>query len=141
MRQHERCFMFDRNGKLTRNGAAEIIREGGSVCIKGVVISDLAALPSEAYFAKGDANAEAIARRNLEREIAEKQAQLNALNKPSPVSTTPGTVTKYASLEGLGTEQLKERAKQAGVPHYWTMGDEKLVAAIREKESLGPQPA
>lgn len=76
---------YTRDGKLTRAGMEHVIRSGGSVVHEGKVYSKMEHLPSEADLAKGDADAEAAALENINRQRAQldaQEAQLKA-SKPS----------------------------------------------------------
>lgn len=49
--------MYDANGKLTRAGAEQAIREGGTVTLNGRMYGKIETLPPETEFAVGDEQA------------------------------------------------------------------------------------
>jgi hypothetical protein len=53
------------DGKLTRAGMEQAIKDGGSVMYKGKILTSLDQLPSEADLAAGDSQRESQARENL----------------------------------------------------------------------------
>jgi hypothetical protein len=67
------------NGKLTRNGALQVIRGGGSVIIGGKQIDREQDLPDEADFAGDDEAAQEAARQRLVEQQKLIDAQLNKL--------------------------------------------------------------
>lgn len=70
---------FGPDGRLTLEGAREVIAEGGSVMMQGKTITKVEDLPSEAQLAKGNRAAMRVARANLKREIARRQEELAEL--------------------------------------------------------------
>lgn len=77
------------NGKLTREGAIEVIKEGGSVSltttdengkVTAATYSRVEDLPDEADFARGDEAAEAAALENLHRQREATDAQIARLS-------------------------------------------------------------
>lgn len=84
--------MYDKNGKLTRAGAEQVIRDGGSAMIGGKLYSKAESLPDEAEFAKGDVAAENAARENLMRQRRELDEQIGRLGAGQ--SQQPATAAK-----------------------------------------------
>lgn len=75
--------MYDDKGNITREGAEQVIREGGTVSINGKTYQTIDSLPDEASFAAGNPGAEAGVRDRLAKQIADAQAQLARLG-PAP---------------------------------------------------------
>jgi hypothetical protein len=128
--------MYDKNGKLTREGAIKVIQSGGSVLFNKNLYTKVESLPNEADFAKGDEQAEAAARASLQKTIDDAQKQLSQLGKPAqsaqqPIGQQPQT-RNPDSLDDLTVVQLKEKAKDANVEGYGTMNKADLIAALRK---------
>jgi hypothetical protein len=96
--------MYDKQGNITREGAEKVIREGGSVAIKGKLYSSIDKLPNEADFAAGDPASEANARVKLEKTIADAQAQLKKLGPAGSVVEVGATAGKGAPKGNAGKE-------------------------------------
>lgn len=77
--------MYDEKGRLTREGAINQIKAGGSVLINGKLYNKVENLPGEADFAKGDTTAEDSARESLLKQKADIEAQLKSLPPKAPV--------------------------------------------------------
>ena len=69
---------------LTREQMERAIDEGGSVLYQGRILTSKEQLPSEAELAKGDANREEAARRELQAQIARLSAELSLLQPAAP---------------------------------------------------------
>jgi hypothetical protein len=102
-------MQYDAKGKLTRAGAEQVIRSGGSVSFGGRVITSVDKLPSDAEFARGDAAAERAARARLEEQRRAIDAQLAGL--PSPPLELSAAPRQPAPDFGTGQTQ------QAGPTH------------------------
>lgn len=70
------------NGKLTRYGMEQVIKDGGSVMIGGASISRIENLPTEAQLAGADDFKRAQARANLEARQAQLQREFEQLDAP-----------------------------------------------------------
>lgn len=68
-----------RNGRLTRFGMEQAIREGGSVQLGDRTITRVDDLPSAAELAKGDPDAERAALSDLQKQMADLQTQIAKL--------------------------------------------------------------
>jgi hypothetical protein len=71
-----------KEGRLTRKGMERVIAQGGSVLHGGQLHTSVQTLPSEAVLAKGDEQAEALARDNLIRQRQAIDSQLASLGAP-----------------------------------------------------------
>lgn len=81
---------YDKKGRLTRAGAEQAIREGGSVAFAKRIYTKIEDLPSHAEFAKGDTEAEEAAKAILQQQIASAQAQLASLEASTPSDSISG---------------------------------------------------
>src|SRR4051812_5199852 len=88
--------IYDEKGNITRAGAEQVIREGGSVAIKGKLYMKVEQLPNEAEFVKGDKEAGASAKARLEKVIADAQAQLKVIKEDEK----SGTITEVGGDTG-----------------------------------------
>lgn len=85
--------IYDEKGRITRAGAEQVIREGGSVAIGGKLYQSIDKLPNEAEFAKGDKDSGVGAKARLEKTIADAQAQLKTIKDDEK----SGTITEVGS--------------------------------------------
>lgn len=131
-------MQYDKNGKLTRAGATQVIQAGGSVIIGKQLYTKAENLPGEADFAKGDPDVEAAAAARLQQTIADAQKQLAQLGggqqPPQRQTQTqqPETQKHSDGLDDLTVVQLKDKAKEANVEGFSTMNKADLVAALRK---------
>jgi hypothetical protein len=105
----------DREGRLTRAGMEEVIREGGSVLHNGEVHTDLQRLPSSVDLARGDAVRERQERDRLLGHRAALDAQLAQLG-PGPGSqpdpSQSWSVLKPDAADAHETVQEIERLRR-----------------------------
>lgn len=97
--------MYDpKTGKLTRDGAIGQIRAGGSVLINGRLYGSIDKLPGEAEFAKGDKDAENVARERLIEQQHDIKRQLDSLGEPVAVGADEGE--KPAGKQNFGPRKV-----------------------------------
>lgn len=132
--------MYDANGKLTRAGAVDVIKGGGSVLVNGKLYTNVDRLPGEAEFAKGDTAAEKAARARLQQTLRETQVQLDALEAPAGSGDANQANNEQSTdgLEEMTIVNLKELAKSINVESWGTMNKASLIAAIRAKRVEAP---
>ncbi len=83
--------------KLTRKEMAEIINRRESVTLDGVLITELSQIPSDAELAKGNAEAEDLAKKNILAKMKELEAELALLkDDKAEVKEDSAKVTKKA---------------------------------------------
>lgn len=92
--------LYDKEGNITREGAEKVIREGGSVAIKGRLYSSIDKLPNEADFAGDNAESQANARAKLEKQVADAQAQLQKLGPAATVKEVGARTPKGNAPHG-----------------------------------------
>lgn len=154
----------DQNGKITRAGAEEVIKAGGSVCFRGAIVTDVRQLPPESAFAAGSAQQTQEALENIQRrreELArEETALLQNMNRympsaPPPKSAITTAATQYGprpiqvtdygaeppdvvdGLESMNKITLQELAETEGVPYERNANKQQLIDAIRKHRAAG----
>lgn len=78
---------YDKEGHLTLEGMRAVLEEGGAVMYRGVTITDPAQLPTKSQLAAASGKAEdkAMATADLKAQMAQMQAQIDALTQaPAP---------------------------------------------------------
>jgi hypothetical protein len=101
--------MYDDKGNITRAGAEQVIRGGGSVSINGKLYQTVESLPDESVFAAGNPKAEADARAKLEKQIADAQAQLQRLGPVGAVAEAKPAHKGAVETEGDGPNAGHQR--------------------------------
>jgi Rho termination factor, N-terminal domain len=142
--------------RLSRAEMEKVIKEGGSVLLrgapKGPIITKVEDLPNEEELAATQQERDVVAS-DLRAQMRAMQARLDALEGPSATvpqqqqegnaaqpgtdtTATPGTRGAGAEdLKTLNMDQLRDRAKAAGVKVTSGMREADLIAAIPQAES------
>jgi hypothetical protein len=128
--------MYDKNGTITRAGAEQAIREGGSVLLAGQLHRTVDTLPGEEWFASTSANAESAALQQLlrQRQAIDKQITELGTGGGGGAGATGNVATAGAAgddLDGLNAAELKSRAKAVGIEGADGMRKADLVEALR----------
>lgn len=128
-----------KNKRLTREGMLHVVRNGGSVTHKGMIINTEAALPSEADLAidSPDPAAVSIARNNLRAQLDLVSRQLNdleAANKQVGTSDAEANDTDD-DLDDLKKEELLQRAHDLQLQVTDKSTRAEIILAIRSKMS------
>jgi hypothetical protein len=108
--------MYDKNGTITRAGAEQAIREGGSVLLAGQLHRTVDTLPGEEWFASTSAITEL------------------GTGGGGGAGATGNVATAGAAgddLDGLNAAELKSRAKAVGIEGADGMRKADLVEALR----------
>jgi methylmalonyl-CoA mutase N-terminal domain/subunit len=125
--------MYDPKGRITRQGAEQAIREGGSVIIGGTIYTRVENLPSEADFAQGDQEAENRARENLLRQRQALDEQLAKLGSERARPVAPAQPKPSGeNLDDLTVAELKDRARDAEVKGFSDMNKAELIDALKD---------
>jgi hypothetical protein len=131
----------DSQGRLTRAGMEEVIRDRGGVLAGGEIHTDLAALPSAADLARGDEHRSRQVREGILGQMAHLQGELAKLNQPGQVQTLPGQQLTWSSqlyAPGGGQAQGVGATAHAAPPGDLSTGEreelERLRAERRERE-------
>lgn len=99
-------MQYDAKGRITRAGAEQAIREGGSAIVGGRQYTTIESLPGEAEFARGDAAAEAQARENLLRQKHQIEDQIARLGQGSPATAPQGGSPAGGGDDRGGDEEI-----------------------------------
>jgi hypothetical protein len=113
----------DGQGRLTRAGMEEVIRDRGGVLSGGEIHTDLAALPSAADLARGDEHRSRQVREGLLGQMAHLQGELAKLSESPPGGGQAGAVGATAQAAPPGDLSAGEREEL-----------ERLRAERRERE-------
>jgi hypothetical protein len=129
--------VYGPDGRLTYQSMIGIVRGGGSVTHKDRegrtrIINSVASLPSELEYAStgGDKSQIQNATQAQERRIAELQSELDRMKAAQGGANDKGPATE--NLDDLKVDELKDKAKAAGIENYSTMHKQDLIDALRK---------
>jgi uncharacterized membrane protein YccC len=119
----------DGQGRLTRAGMEEVIRDRGGVLSGGEIHTDLAALPSAADLARGDEHRSRQVREGLLDQMAHLQGELAKLEQPgggradaqraTAEAAPPGDLSagEREELERLRAERRGQEQQRQAIHH------------------------
>jgi hypothetical protein len=111
--------MYDKQGRLTRQGAEQIIASGGSVLHGGHLHTKIDTLPSDAAFSKGDPEREKQARERIRAErdrLDREESMLSGDAGERPQRTTRQSAAQGAGLTRVSGDAGDDEPQFAGKP-------------------------